>query len=536
MRSLDSYLHNPTRRSFLKGVAAAGAAVATASVLPGCGGGSGDSGGKTFRWAQLDIDLPYDMQRSNNAGSSSIGEAVVEGLLYWNDDLELELALAAEEPSWDETGPVLTVKLKEGVKFHNGADFTAEDVKYTFTRMFRPETAGLNTYMYNTIEGAKEMLDGQSDELPGVVVVDDYTVEFHLTEPFAQFKDNLGISYAGIFPHEACEEAGMDWGIDGNLIGTGPYKLTSDDGNTLVFEKNTEYHDGEPALDRIELTYIDDVSTKMMSFVNGEIDACDLDSSILEQYQDDPTVSEQITYYDTLGTYFVVMNLQDAAFQDIRVRQAMSLAIDRQSLIDSILAGAGKVCTCFLAPAIPGSLGEDAEQFAYDPEQAKQLLAEAGASDLSFTVTCRTAAHATVMTAIQAMWEEVGIHAEIQQVDPGVYASDQAAGNLHCFLQSWFPLYPDADNHMYSYFHSTAASAKSSFYNNPEFDALMEEGRRVQDENARAELYRQADDILTHQDYGILPLYWPQLQFVAKDNVHMKCGNLIYHFNDITMD
>ena len=274
----------------------------------------------------------------------------------------------------------------------------------------------------------------------------------------------------------------------------------------------------------------------MMSFVNGEIDACDLDSSILEQYQDDPTVSEQITYYDTLGTYFVVMNLQDAAFQDIRVRQAMSLAIDRQSLIDSILAGAGKVCTCFLAPAIPGSLGEDAEQFAYDPEQAKQLLAEAGASDLSFTVTCRTAAHATVMTAIQAMWEEVGIHAEIQQVDPGVYASDQAAGNLHCFLQSWFPLYPDADNHMYSYFHSTAASAKSSFYNNPEFDALMEEGRRVQDENARAELYRQADDILTHQDYGILPLYWPQLQFVAKDNVHMKCGNLIYHFNDITMD
>ncbi len=294
MRSLDSYLHNPTRRSFLKGVAAAGAAVATASVLPGCGGGSGDSGGKTFRWAQLDIDLPYDMQRSNNAGSSSIGEAVVEGLLYWNDDLELELALAAEEPSWDETGTVLTVKLKEGVKFHNGADFTAEDVKYTFTRMFRPETAGLNTYMYNTIEGAKEMLDGQSDELPGVVVVDDYTVEFHLTEPFAQFKDNLGISYAGIFPHEACEEAGMDWGIDGNLIGTGPYKLTSDDGNTLVFEKNTEYHDGEPALDRIELTYIDDVSTKMMSFVNGEIDACDLDSSILEQYQDDPTVSEQI--------------------------------------------------------------------------------------------------------------------------------------------------------------------------------------------------------------------------------------------------
>ncbi len=537
MRSLESYLHNPTRRSFLKGIAAVGAATATAAALPGCsGGGEGSGGEKVFRWAQLDIDLPYDMQRSNNSTSSSIGEAVVEGLLYWNDDLELELALAAEEPTWSEDGLTLTVKLKEGVKFHNGADFTAEDVKYTFTRMFKPETAGLNTYMYNTIEGAQEMLAGESDELPGVVVVDDYTVEFHLTEPFAQFKDNLGISYAGIFPHEACEEAGMDWGIDGNLIGTGPYKLTSDDGNTVVLEKNEEYHGDAPALDRIEVSYIDDVSTKMMSFVNGEIDACDLDASILEQYQDDPEVADLINYYDTLGTYFIVMNLKDDTFKDVRVRQALSLAIDRQSLIDSILSGAGKVCTCFLAPAIPGSLGEDAEQFAYDPEKAKQLLEEAGATDLSFTVTCRTAAHASQMTAVQAMWKEIGVNADIQQVDPGVYASDQAAGNLHCFLQSWFPLYPDADSHMYSYFHSSAAAAKSSFYNNPDFDALMEEGRREQDPDKRAELYKQADDILTHQDYGILPLYWPQLQFVAKENVHMKCGNLIYHFNDVTMD
>ena len=82
MRSLESYLHNPTRRSFLKGIAAVGAATATAAALPGCsGGGEGSGGEKVFRWAQLDIDLPYDMQRSNNSTSSSIGEAVVEGLL-----------------------------------------------------------------------------------------------------------------------------------------------------------------------------------------------------------------------------------------------------------------------------------------------------------------------------------------------------------------------------------------------------------------------------------------------------------------------
>ncbi len=524
-----------TRRTFLKSLAAAGAAVTAASALPGCGGGASEAG-KVFRWAQANAKLPFDMQRSTNAGSSCVAEAVVEGLLYWNDDLELELALAAEEPSWDETGTVLTVKLKEGVKFHNGADFTAEDVKYTFTRMFRPETAALNTYMYDCIQGAQEMLAGDADELAGLEVVDDYTVAFHLTEPFAQFKDNLGISYAGIFPHEACEEAGSDWGLNGNLIGTGPYKMVSDDGATVTLQRNDEYHGDAPALDGVEVTYIDDVSTKMMSFVNGEIDACDLDSSLLDQYRDDPTVGPLITYYDTLGTYFIVMNLKDEAFQDVRVREALSLAIDRQSLIDSMLGGAATACTCFLAPAIPGSLGKDAEPFAYDPERARQLLAEAGADGLSFTATTRTATMTSILTAVQGMWEEVGVHMEIQQVDPAVYSSDQAAGNLRCFLQSWFPLYPDADNNMYSYFHSTAASAKSSFYSNPEFDALMEQGRAETDAASRAEIYRQADGILTHQDYACLPLYWPQLQFVAKENVHMKCGNLIYHFNDITMD
>ncbi len=536
MPSIESYLNNPTRRSFLKGMAAAGAAVAAAGVLPGCSsGGDEASGEKVFRWAQANADLPFDMQRSTDSTCSTIAEAVVEGLLYWNDDLELECALAAEMPTWSDDGLALTVKLKQGVKFHNGADLTAEDVKFTFERLFTPSTGSLTTYMYDIIEGAQDMLDGMTAELSGLEIVDDYTVVFHVTTPYASFLQNLGLSFVGIFPHEACAEAGSDWGIDGNLIGTGPYKFVSGDGSQIVLEKNAEYHGDEPALDRVEITFIDDVNTKLMSFKNGEIDACDLDSSLLDQYKDDPDVSPRITYYDTLGTYFIVMNLQNEVFQDVRVRQALSLAINREEFVETMLAGAGVPAFGFLAPGIPGNLEEQESVFPYDPEEAKRLLAEAGAEGISFTATCASSSVSTMLTAIQSYWEAVGVHMEIEQIDGGVYTTDQAAGNLQCVLQSWFPLYANADNNMYTFFHSSVASQKSSFYSNPDFDALMDQARTELDDAARAELYRKADHILTWEDYACLPVYYPKRQFVSAEGVEMKCGNMIYHFNDVKM-
>ncbi len=525
--------HGMTRRTFVAGTAALGSAALALPTL-GCSGGDGSSDEKVFRWAQSDPQLPLDPQRSTTPSSLNVADAVCDSLVYWNDALELVPVLAAEMPTWSDDGLTLTVKLKEGIKFHDGSDFTADDVKFTFERIYKPETASLVTNYYRHIKGADEMLAGKADSLEGLVVVDDYTVEFHLVEPYAQFLSNLGFSYGDIYPRKACEEAGADWGLNGNLVGTGQYKLVSDDGSTVVLEANEEWHAGEPNLDRINISYIDDVGTKMISFANGELDACDLDASLLEQYQDDPEVGEKIHYADTLGTYFVVLNLKDERFQDVRVREALSLAIDRQSLVDSVMCGAAKPATCFLAPAIPGSLGEDAEVFAYDPDRARKLLEEAGATDLSITFTTRQLT-ASQTTAIQAMWEEVGVTAEIVQVDQGTFTSDQAAGNLECYIQNWYPFYPDADNNMYSFFYSTQAATKSSFYDNPDFDKLMDQGRVELDDDARAEIYRRADELLTHEDYACLPLFWPQMQYVATDEVKMDPRNITYHFNEIEM-
>ena len=300
-------------------------------------------------------------------------------------------------------------------------------------------------------------------------------------------------------------------------------------------ERFDDYHGGTPNLDRLIIKYIDDGNTKMMSYKNGDIDYCDLPSELLQQYQNDSEVSEQITQYLPLGTQIVNLNLNDAELQDVRVRQALSLAINREELIETVLFGAGEPCSGFLNPAIPG-YDESAPVFEYNPDRARELLAEAGASDLHLTCGVRERDR-SVMVAVQGYWQAVGVTLELNQLDNGVWQQDWADGNLMVTTVGWFPLFADADNQMYTYFFSENASGKSSFYNNAEFDDLMTRARQSTNEDERAELYRQADDILSRQDYATLPLFYPKYQFVAKSYVkNAKVGNLIYHMMDIDID
>lgn len=147
----------------------------------------------------------------------------------------------------------------------------------------------------------------------------------------------------------------------------------------------------------------------------------------------------------------------------------------------------------------------------------------------------RVAADAVAAQEAERAQGNVDLKVNVQ--DAAKWSADWAAGSLEITELSWHPLYADADNHMYTYFYSENAKGKSSFYNNPEFDKLMDEARKSTDEDKRVELYKKADDILTRQDYATLPLFYPKFQFVAKDYVkNAKVGNLIYHMRDIDVD
>lgn len=496
-----------SRRQFLQGSALAASGVAAMSLV-GCGG-SGDDGGdkkKVFRFGQANAKEGLDMQKSTNSKSSSVIDHVVETPLRFTEDNELVPCMLKEVPTVESDGVTYKCELNEGMKWHDGTEVKASDIKYTFERMFDPATGAKSTYMYDMIKGAKEKLAGTASEIEGIVVEDDTHITFTLTEPFACFTKNIGINYASIYPEAGLKKAGDKWGTGTDIYGCGPYKLVSNDDSTEVtFEPFEDYYGEKAKLDKIVIKYIDDENTKMMSFKNGEIDMCDLNATLLKQYKGDADVKDLINQYGPLGVTFVNLNLKNKYLADKRVRQALSLAINRQELVDTVMNGAGTVASGWLNPKTPG-FDDSAEAFPYDVDKAKALLKEAGVDGISLTCGVR-AADQPVMVAVQDYWKKIGVDLKVNVQDAAKWSADWAAGSLEITELSWHPLYADADNHMYTYFYSENAKGKSSFYNNPEFDKLMDEARKSTDEDKRVELYKKADDILTRQDYATLPLF-----------------------------
>lgn len=526
-----------SRRQFLQGSALAASGVAAMSLV-GCGG-SGDDGGdkkKVFRFGQANSKEGLDMQKSTNSKSSTAIDHVVETPLRFTEDNELIPCMLKEVPTVESDGVTYKCELNEGMKWHDGTEVKASDIKYTFERMFDPATGAKSTYMYDMIKGAKEKLAGTASEIEGIVVEDDTHITFTLTEPFACFTKNIGINYASIYPEAGLKKFGGKWGTGTDIYGCGPYKLVSNDDSTeLTYEPFEDYYGEKAKLDKIIIKYIDDENTKMMSFKNGEIDMCDLNATLLKQYKEDADVKDLINQYGPLGVTFVNLNLKNKYLADKRVRQALSLAINRQELVDTVMNGAGTVASGWLNPKTLG-FDDSAEAFPYDVDKAKALLKEAGVDGFSLTCGVR-AADQPVMVAIQDYWKKIGVDLKVNVQDAAKWSADWAAGSLEVTELSWHPLYADGDNHMYTYFYSENAKGKSSFYNNPEFDKLMDEARGSTDEDKRVELYKKADDILTRQDYATLPLFYPKFQFVAKDYVkNAKVGNLIYHMRDIDVD
>ncbi|MBP3892778.1 MAG: ABC transporter substrate-binding protein [Atopobiaceae bacterium] len=528
--------NNLTRRAFL------GAAAASTVTLTACGGnaqsevGDTDSSKKVVRFGMGALGAPLDMQKNGMSVAGTLTDSIFEGLLTWTDDLELVPTLLTDIPVFDDDGVTLPCELVEGVKFHDGSVLTSADVKFTFERMFDPATGAGNYANYLQIKGARDMLAGKRDNLDeGVLITDDTHFSFVLEEPSATFVPSLGVSYAHIFPHEACAAAGDSWGVGANVVGTGKFRLVSnDDATEAVFERFEDYH-GEPAaLDGARVVYYDDANTKLLAFKKGDIDWCDIGFSLYGQYKDDPDYAGNAYPYLPLGLQFVNLNLKDPKLSDVRVRQALSLAIDRQELVDTVMDGQGQAASGFLTPQIPG-FDEAEEAFAYDPVQAKKLLDEACPDGLSLDFRTR-ALFSTVAEALQGYWQAIGVDVRLQEMDNGIFMEDWAAGNLQILVNGWFADYPTGDG-LLSYFETENAQHHGCFYANEEFDALMQRARVELDEGAQADLYRQADDIVARQDYAMLPILYPHYNYAAKPYVKgHKVGNMSFHIANVDID
>ncbi|WP_392388602.1 glutathione ABC transporter substrate-binding protein [Gracilibacillus timonensis] len=496
---------------------------------------SSDSSGEEASGSggDLVISLPSDVvslspQGDNDVPSSNVRENMFETLTTLNEDMEVEPGLATE---WEQTDDLTwEFTLQEGVKFHDDADFNAEAVKKTFDRLKDPDVASPRAFLLA--------------EVDNVEVVDDYTVRLTLTEPFAPLLANLAHSGTSIMSPEivdedyATVEDGGDYNeyITQNPVGTGPFEL--DDwtaGESVTLTRNDDYW-GEPAkLDSVQFKVVSEQSARVAELESGVSHVADQigpnNISRVDNLSDASVIQE-----DSVSVSYIGFNTQKEPFDDPRVRQALTMAIDKEQIIDGVMNGVGIPAIGALAPPVFG-YDDSIEGLEYDPEAAQELLAEAGYEDGFQTTIWTNDNEQRVDTAInlQSQLSEIGVDVEIEELEWGAYLERTANGEHDMFILGWSTVTGDADYGLYPLFHSSQLGdpGNRAFLEDEEVDRLLDEGRVETDPDERLAIYSEVQERLV----DLAPmLYTHHQQYLLGVNDSVKDFTIdaqgIYQLND----
>lgn len=416
--------------------------------------------------------------------------------------------------SWEisDDGLEYTFHLRQGVKFHNGNDFTAEDVAYTFHRMLTVE-GGVNTEFIDQIKGADELLAGETDTLEGVEVVDDYTIKVTLKEPFAGFLASISSPGVSIYDSEATEAAGDQFGMDPAVtVGTGPFEFASwSFNNQLVLTRNEDYWKGASGLPGVVIKIIPDTETQSMMFESGELDILDLDYAADSVDRFTETYPDQIVQGPRVGIVYFTMNFNKEPFQDVRVRKAVQMSIDRQAILDALYGGRGQVEQGIFPHGLIG-FNPDQEEIKYDPEAAKALLAEAGYADgFDMEIAADSSASDTMTMALEIVSDqlaEVGIRAEIKNYDESTWLETRKSGELGSFMSTWSADYNDPDNFIYTFFgNEEKTRIRSINYPDTEVMERVAKARTIVNEDERLAEYKALEEKIIHEDAAWVPMF-----------------------------
>ncbi|MFZ6026708.1 MAG: peptide ABC transporter substrate-binding protein [Chloroflexota bacterium] len=435
------------------------------------------------------------------ATTGSSGEKMVySGLVSFDPQLNLVPDLAE---SWEiEDGVVYTFKLRTNATFHDGRPVTAQDFVYAWERAADPETESDTVLTYlGDIVGVKEMHEGDAGHISGLKALDDHTLQVTIDAPKPYFLFKLTYPTAFVVDRENVE-SGEEWYRTPN--GTGPYKLTRwDSFEVKIYERNEDYY--------LEPPQIPYVIVKLYA------------GSGIRLYESDAIDVSGVPYYDVarvedpqeplhadlrsgpgLCTSYIVFDVSQPPFDDVKVRQAFTMAFDRQKYVDTVLQGSAIPAPGLYPPALPG-YNPTLETLPYDPEAARQRLAESKygkAADLPPIVFTDSGYGSDVgldVAAMVQMWQQnLGVTITIENIEPGRYRDEINLGEHgNLFSAGWCADYPDPENFADVLFH-TDAEQNDSHYTNPELDALLEQARVEPDVARRMQLYQQAEQIIVH--------------------------------------
>ncbi len=536
-------------------------AILAMSLLAGCGGGDSSSGGGESTPAEEPSGdstgaVTYDDGFGENVlritytaepESADPAATTADYILMMNcmDTLVITETNEAGEnvtapglaETWDisEDGLQYTFHLRQGVTFHNGEGFTSDDVLYTVDRMLDPERSGKNADWMDMIKGAQDVLDGKAESVEGVGIEcpDDYTVVMTLDQPYAPFLASLSVPGWSIVNREAGEkadEAGggaatSKFGSDpAYFTGCGPFVLKEWVLNDHVYlETNKDYWRGASELDGILIKIVPDASTEKMLFDSGQIDIIDMDHMLdqIPTYRDDPQWADNLVVKTVLGTSYLSINESIEPFQDVRVRKALQMALDRQTLIDTLYYGAATPAYSFFPEGLPG-YDPDIEPIPYDPEGAKKLLAEAGYPDgfeMTISQTTNSPDDLAINEVIAAQFEAIGIKVTIDQVDSATWYDVRATGALPMYRTTWTADFNDPDNFLYVMWNPSANVSRSWNYYNKEVIDRIVAARYMTDPEARVKEYTDLNWQVVRKDAAMIPLWHKQKIRVVQDRV-----------------
>lgn len=429
--------------------------------------------------------------------------------------------------SWDvsEDGKTYTFHLRKGVMFHNGEELKADDVVFTFDRMLDPKTMALGTEVLDFVQGAQDRLDGKADKVSGLEVVDDYTVKITLKEPFAAFASLMASPQVSIYNRKFTEPLGDQFGLSPETTnGTGPFKLTEYNLNdSLMLEANKDYYRGAPKLDRVLVRIVSDSETLRLLFEADELDVFDLDYAMTQMpyFFSSEKWKDQIRSGQQVGIYYYHINQKQKPFDDVRVRKAFQMGINRQELLDKNFYGKGALengimprgLACY-APVKP---------IEYNPEKAKALLAEAGfpnGLDINLVQVSSWSSKWTDMNqVIQAQLKNAGFNPQIKSIDESAFYSMRQGGTIDNYPQTWAADFNDPDNFFSTFFSKNGTSVRGFNNDDPEVFAAIEKARTMTDVEERCKLYQQLSEKIVHDDAAWVPLFSPEHSYVVQPRV-----------------
>jgi oligopeptide transport system substrate-binding protein len=482
---------------------------------------------------------------------SSIDPALVADSAAWQVALEthyplvrgLETDLATLLPgmaeSWEVSadGLTYTFHIRQGIPWvrWNGKQvvpasdasgkplmLTASDFEYGIQRTLDPATNSSYAFALTPV-------------IKSVRAIDDYTLTITLTGRAAYVYGLLALPQMAAQPRPAIEQYGDQWTQPGNSLSYGPYVVSAwSQDQSLTLAENPFWpgipNSPKPGISQVQFLFDNNV-THLSSFQSGDADVAAVSSTELVSVQADPALSKELTVAPDFFVYYYGFNVTKPPFDNVHMRRAFSLAVDRQALVENVLKGGQEPARWFSRPgmvAAPTLKDSPALGIGYDPEAARQelqaYLKETGITlgqmpPVNLTVNS-VEVHLRIAQAIQQMWQNVlGIKVELTQQEWTVYLQTLAADAPQVWRLGWAPDYPDADSLLREVFHS-GSSNNYTKWANPDFDRLVDAAAVEPDVSKRVELYRQAEDILVNRDAAIIPLYWYTRLYLTRPDIN----------------